>query len=233
MGVVDRKLTLFENIERLRRVERGLPPNRDLVAVRAALEEELGETVSRRLAAALLGVSHAALDRWIAAGDLPLVFTVTGARGVPVAELLELCEAVEIERREGRRTRHVLEPVMARARERADALDVGELVPTMTAEGGGHERAERRSLAYHRALARSLDQRMVDDALRQTWKWRLQGRIDARYADSWERLLRRPLADVRKAISEDDQRARDLRQSSPFAGMLGEPERRKILEWVR
>jgi len=121
---------------------------------------------------------------------------------------------------------------MARGRERADRLDVTALMPA-TAGGVGHERAERRSLAYHRALSRSLDQRMVDDALRQVWKWRLRGQIDSRYAERWERLLRRPLPEVRQAISADSQEATDLRQTSPFAGMLGEPERRKIFEQVR
>jgi hypothetical protein len=231
MGVVDRKRSIFESIERLRRAERDLPPNRDLVAVRVALEQELGETVSRRLAATLLGVSHTALDRWIDAGDLPLVIASSGNRGVPVAAVLELRESVDAQRRSGRR-RRLLEPVMAERRERAARLDVGRLLPSMP-EDGGHDRAARRSLAYHRALARFLQKPMIDDALRQVWKWRLQGRIAPRYADRWEELLRRPVVEVRKAISEDSQAASDLRQSSPFAGMLSEPERRKILQEVR
>jgi hypothetical protein len=234
MGSTDRKHALFENVSRLRRVERELPPNRDLLAVRVALEEELGETVSRRLAARLLGVSHAALDRWVDAGDVPLVATPSGGMGIPVPALLDLREAVEAERASGRRVRHVLEPIMDRGRERADRLDLEELLPPMTAsDEGGHDRARRRGLAYHRALARGLSPRMIDDALRQLWKWRLQGRIDSRHADRWERLLRRPSAEIRREISEDSQSAGDLRQNSPFAGMLSEPERRKIVERVR
>ena len=73
---------------------------------------------------------------------------------------------------------------------------------------------------------------MVEEALRLVWKWRDQGRIDSRYADQWEELLRMPVAEVRRAISEDSDRGRDLRQNSPFAGMLSEPERRRILEQV-
>jgi hypothetical protein len=232
MGSVDRKQTLFENIERLRRVERDLPPNRDLVAVRAALEADLGETVSRRLAARLLGVSHTALDRWVDAGDIPLVFAPSGQRAVPVDALLDLRESVTAERCAGSRGRRPLEPVMTRRRERAARLDVAALVPHGRASDG-HDRAERRSLAYHRALARSLDRRMADDALRQVWKWRLQGRIDPYYADRWERVLHGSVADVRRAISEDSEDAGDLRQSSPFAGMLSEPERRKLVQQVR
>jgi hypothetical protein len=74
VGVVDRKQALFENIVRLRRAGREAPGSRDIASVRAALELELGETVSRRLAARVLGVSHTALDRWIKSGDLPVVY---------------------------------------------------------------------------------------------------------------------------------------------------------------
>jgi hypothetical protein len=34
-------------------------------------------------------------------------------------------------------------------------------------------------------------------------------------------------------MGEDSQGARDLRQNSLFAGLLSEPERRKILEEIR
>lgn len=232
MASVSRKQVLVENIERLRRVERDMPPNRDLVTVRTSLEQELGETMSRRLAARLLGVSHTALDRWVDAGDLPLVFTPSGNREVPVSVLLDLREAVAAERLGASRGKRPLEPVMTQRRKRAERLNVGELVSS-TSDAAGHGRAARRSLAYHRALARGLDQRMVDDALRQVWKWRLQGRIDSRYADRWGAVLREAVDDVRKTISEDSLEARDLRQSSPFAGMLSEPERRKIVQQVR
>jgi hypothetical protein len=73
---------------------------------------------------------------------------------------------------------------------------------------------------------------MVDDALRQLWKWREQGRIDERYAAQWEHVLRQPVAAVRRAMTEDTQHGRDLRQNSPFAGMLSEAERRRINEEV-
>ncbi len=232
MGSADRKQALFEHIERLRRVEREIPPNRDLVAVRTALEAELGETVSQRLAARLLGVSHTALARWVDAGDMPLVFTPSGQRAVPIDALLDLRESVAAERRADNRGQRPLEPVMTRRRERAERLDVDALVPSDIASDG-HDRATRRSLAYHRALARGLDRGMVDDALRQVWKWRLKGRIDPHYADRWERLLHGSVADVRRAISEDSEDAGDLRQSSPFAGMLSEPERRKLVQQVR
>jgi hypothetical protein len=46
-------------------------------------------------------------------------------------------------------------------------------------------------------------------------------------------LLAKPVHEVRKVISADNQLSGDLRQSSPFAGELSEPERRRILEAVR
>jgi hypothetical protein len=214
----------------LRRAERRNPPDKDLVAVRAILEGELGQTMSRRFAARILGVDHKALERWIRAGDLPLVPTPSGRMEVPVADVLDLYEAVETTRSEGSRKRHHLEPALTAGRRRADVMHPEDLVGP---GGDGHDRAERRSLAYHRALAKRLRRAMVDDALRQIWQWRDQGRIDERYADEWEAVLNRPLTDVRRIISEDSQRSRDLRQNSPFAGMLSEAERRRINAEVR
>jgi len=74
---------------------------------------------------------------------------------------------------------------------------------------------------------------VVDEARHRIWEWREDGRIDARYADQWEEVLRRPLPEIRDVLSEDSEWASDLRQNSPFAGMLSEAERRKILATVR
>jgi len=73
---------------------------------------------------------------------------------------------------------------------------------------------------------------MVDEARYLLWKWRGQGKLDDRYADRWEEVLWRPLAEIRSTISEDSLPAADLRQNSPFAGMLSEAERRKIIQEV-
>ncbi len=73
----------------------------------------------------------------------------------------------------------------------------------------------------------------MDDALHQVWKWRDSGRINPHYAAQWESVLRRPVKEVRRIISEDSRFADDLRQNSPFAGVLSEPERRKIMREVR
>jgi hypothetical protein len=232
MGIIDRKERLFQGIIRLRRAERDAPPNKDIVAVRTMLEEDLGETMSRRLAARVLGVDHKALARWIGSGDLPLVDSPAGRAEVPVAAVVELYEAVADSRASGTRSRHHLEPSMAAGRRRAESMRPRELVGSGEGDGDGHGRAERRSLAYHRTLAKGLRRPVVDEALRLLWKWREQQRIDERYAERWEQVLSEPIAEVRRVIAEDSQRGRDLRQNSPFAGMLSEAERRRINEEI-
>ena len=73
---------------------------------------------------------------------------------------------------------------------------------------------------------------MVQEARHVLYRWREQGRIDERYADRWERLLERPIPEIRRALVDESQEASDLRQSSPFAGQLSEPERRRIVREV-
>lgn len=233
MAMIDRKTWLFESIVRLRRAAREAPDSADIAAVRMGLEEELGETVSRRLAARLLGMSHTALTRWIKTGDIPVVFTPASREEVPVAALLDLYEAVNRERESGRGTRRPLGPTMIDARNRARRIRGHDLVPDALSGSGGHRTAERRSLAYHRVVARQLRRPAVDDALHLVRKWREQRKIDERYASRWEEVLRRPVSEVARIISEDSASAGDLRQSSPFAGMLSEAERRRVLEEIR
>jgi hypothetical protein len=231
--VTERKKWLFQQIVRLRRAEREAPGSRDLVAVRAELEKELGGTVSASLAASLLGVSHTALRRWIARGDVPVVPTPGGRREVPVHALVELHKAVREERESGRRRRHTLEPALSAARERAGALRPGDLVDQTASTREPHRVAQLRNLAYHRALARRLRRSTVDDARHTLWEWRYKGTIDPRYADEWESILERRLPEIRRVLVSDDPHADDLRQNSPFAGLLTEPERRRILEEIR
>jgi hypothetical protein len=232
MGVVDRRQELVEHILRLRRVGRQLPGDRDVAEVRSALERELGPTVSRRLAARVLGVDHKALSRWIDAGDLPVVLSPSGHVQVPVRALLELREAVDADREQDRVRRYTLTPTMRRARDEAERLRLDDLT------GGGemrdgHDRARARGLAYHRAIARRLRRPMVEEARHTLFSLRQSGLIAPRYADRWEEILDRTVPEIRRALVEETQEAADLRQNSPFAGTLSEPERRRIIESVR
>jgi hypothetical protein len=63
-------------------------------------------------------------------------------------------------------------------------------------------------------------------------RWREEGRIDARYADRWQHLLDRPLPQLKQALVDESPESDDLRQNSPFAGLLSEPERQRILREV-
>jgi hypothetical protein len=230
MGVVDRRLELFEHIVRLRRAGRELPGNDDISAVRVGLERELGETVSRRMAARALGVSHTALGRWIESGDLPVVLSAAGRVEIPIPALLDLREFVDADRVDGPR-RYALAPTMRRHRTAAERMRVDDLMGVQN--DSGHGRASARSLAYHRVIARRLRRPMVDEARHVLFRWRDQGRIDPHYADRWEDVLSRSLAEIRRALIDESPEAGDLRQNSPFAGMLSEAERRRIISDVR
>lgn len=230
MGPRERERTL-ENIIRLARAEhQGTSP--EVAAVREDLEAQLEGTVPRSAAARRLGVSHTALNHWIDAGDVSVVITRQGRKEVPIPAFLELEERMAEEHRSGRRTLHALEPVMAEQRRRAESLrpQVG---PTGEPQRSDpHRVAELRSLAYHRALAPRLRRLTIEEARARLRRWRDEERIDPRYSLAWEEVLVLPMEEIRRVIAADDQRGRDLRQNSPFAGMLSEPERRKILASV-
>jgi hypothetical protein len=77
-----------------------------------------------------------------------------------------------------------------------------------------------------------LDEQVVRDARRRLERWRERGTIDPKWADEWELVLDMPLPKIATLISSDSKRARELRQSSPFAGVLTPQERRKLLRLV-
>ncbi len=226
MGVIADREQLIRNIVRLRRAERATSAGEDIAAVRADLERVVGSTVSRAVSARLLGVSQTALDRRIGQGDVPVVMTARGRREVPLSALVELVEEVEAQLGE--------RPVAAVIRNRR--ADAERLDPDTMVLGDrprtGHGSAEARGLAYHRAVAQRLDRGTVDEARHRLRRWQREGRIDARYAETWEGLLGRPLSTVRDVISEDSQESRDLRQNSPFAGTLTTQERRRVLDAI-
>ncbi|MDA0169196.1 hypothetical protein OJ998_08880 [Solirubrobacter taibaiensis] len=234
MSVAERRRRLFDQLVRLRRAERAHPEDEDIVAVRSQIEQDLGPVVSLSMAAVVLGVSHTTVRRWVRAGEIPELMAPSGRSGVPVQALLRLHERVQQERQTGSRTSHVIEPVFADSRRKAARLDPRALLADLKDEPrDGHERARLRSLAYHRAVAQQLRRPMVDEALHRIWQWRTEGRIDPQYAQRWEDVLRSPLPEIRTVMAEDSPDAADLRQNSPFAGMLSEAERRKILREIR
>jgi hypothetical protein len=73
---------------------------------------------------------------------------------------------------------------------------------------------------------------MVQEARHVLSRGRAQGRIDERYAERWAQLLSQPLPEIRTALVDESEDNDDLRQNSPFAGLLSEPERRRIVREV-
>ncbi len=233
MTLEERRKAL-DRIARLREAEdRNADPF--VGEVREELEADLDGTVSRNLAAEFVGVSHTALNRWIGSGDVPVVPTVTGRREVPIPAVCDLRRRVAQERDSGRRRLHALEPMMAESRRRAERL---RLDPALRAELESqpvdrHRLSELRGLVYHQTVAPRLSQVMVGRARIKLDRWEHEGRIDPRHAADWRAVLSQPLKVVRAVISADDRRGHDLRQNSPLAGLISEPERRKILETVK
>src|SRR4051794_25095460 len=191
MSTRERERTL-QNIARLRRVERNAP-GAEIAAVREDLESQLGGTVSRSTAARLLGVSHTALNNWIASGDVPIVFSKQGRKEVPIPPLLDLEEQVAKGRSSGRRKLHALEPIMIEARRQAEQLrpqdhGIGSPQP--------HRTPQLRSLAYHRAVASRLRRPTVEAAQRKLRRWREEGKVDPRHAQSWEEVFALPMPKI-------------------------------------
>src|SRR3954471_14421424 len=228
MSTRERERTL-QNIARLRRVERKAP-GPEIAAVREDLESQLGGTVSRSTAARLLGVSHTALNNWIASGDVPVVLSKQGRKEVPIPPLLDLEEQVAEGRRSGRRKLHALEPIMIEARCQAERMRVERQEAGSSSPHRPHRTPELRGLAYHRAVAPRLRRPTVEEAQRKLRRWRDEGKVDPRHAQAWEEVFALPMPRIRAAITADDERGRDLRQNSPLAGLLSEQERRRLLE---
>lgn len=235
MSVASDREHLIDDILRLRHAERLSPAYDEIAAVRANLERMVGSTVTRAMAARLLSVSQTALDRWAATGDVPVVIARSGHRETPLHALVELIEAVRERRVINPQDRHPLGSVLRERRSQAALLRTSTLLGTADrSEHGsdGHRPAELRSLAYHRAVAQRLDDAIIQDARRRLARWGTQGRINPRYARQWEKILEGTPTRIARLIGRDTSHMRDLRQSSPFAGTLSEPERQRVLAMV-
>src|SRR5262249_5998228 len=156
---------------------------------------------------------------------------VAGKPGVPVGALLRLHGSLRDQRSTGARSRHVIEPLILEEHERARRLDASKLLDGDD-DSEGHGRATRRARAYHAAVARRLRRADVQEARQQLRRWRATGRIAPVYAEEWEQILARPLAEIRRLVTENTSHADDLRQNSPLAGLLSEAERRALNEQV-
>ena len=232
MPAVADTLSLVDNIVRLRRAERVRMAAPDVAPVRRQLESQLGPALSRSRAAEILGVSQTALDRWVDAGQIPVVIAPSGRREVPRQVVLELRESLDRLRQRGI-TRHPLSAALAERGETASPPELASAVQNSKLPPAGHDTADRRSLAYHRAIAERLDDRLVAEARDRVNRLSAEAHMHPTYAQRWRKILTLPRDRIAEEIAADSQEAHDLRQSSPFAGVLNEHERRKIIETVR
>lgn len=233
MAGVSESKRLVDGIVRLRRAERTAAVAADVAPVRRELEDRLGPTLSRSRAAQILGVSQTALDRWVVVGQVPIVLTPAGRREVPRQFVVEMREAIG-DLRGKRAHRRPLAAALAARRQAAAkiAADPPARRTDRPVVPEGHRTAERRSLALHRVIAERLDSRGVEEARARVEHLAAEGHLHPRYARDWRELLARPTAEIAAAIVTDDQEGRDLRQNTPFAGVLNEQELRRIIETV-
>lgn len=94
-----------------------------------------------------------------------------------------------------------------------------------------HRLAEERSLALHREVARRLRDRpeLLEVARERVRGWLETGGVPRYWAEAWDEALDGGLDEVIARITDTSENARALRQTSPFAGVLGPRERWEIL----
>jgi hypothetical protein len=98
-----------------------------------------------------------------------------------------------------------------------------------------HRLAEARSIALHEEVARRLraDSALLEAARARVDGWLASGAVHPRYALAWRDLLSSSLDEVCAAIVDPGERARALRQSTPFAGVVDPRTRWRIWRAVR
>lgn len=102
-------------------------------------------------------------------------------------------------------------------------------------EMDAHRLAEARSLALHGEIASLLraDPRRIEPARARVRHWIASGSVSGSYAEAWVRLLDGPLESLLGTLVEDSERARALRQVTPFAGLVDPRTRWRIWRTVR
>jgi hypothetical protein len=131
---------------------------------------------------------------------------------------------------------------MRRMRERRKAAGLKPVVswvshqPAIRSSYSSHRLLEARSLAMHALIAAKIerDRRLLDVPRSNLKRWR------ARWEDQppawhreWDRIMKRPWAEIAAIITEPSEEGARLRQSSPFPGVLSVAERRRIYEAFR
>jgi len=92
-----------------------------------------------------------------------------------------------------------------------------------------HRLAEERSIAYHRAVAARLEREpaVLVQARARVRAWLVQD-TPPHYARAWDEVLSWPVSRIVEFLVDPGERARELRQSTPFAGAVPPRERWRI-----
>jgi hypothetical protein len=100
-----------------------------------------------------------------------------------------------------------------------------------TSISSGHQKVEQRSIALHGRVSERLekDPKLLAVA-RQNLKKGIEIHGNLPVFQEWNRILDGPMDEIRAILVSPSEKARWLRQSSPFAGILEPRERWKIYE---
>jgi hypothetical protein len=95
-----------------------------------------------------------------------------------------------------------------------------------------HSRLDERSLALHRLVAEKVlaNPALLDKARGNVRRWQESHSSSSLALAEWEQILTGTPDQVARFLAERSEKATRLRQSSPFTGILTEPERLAIYE---
>jgi hypothetical protein len=99
-----------------------------------------------------------------------------------------------------------------------------------------HRLLDARSLAMHAVIAEKINRKpvLLETARRNLARWQAQRPGPSpKWLTEWQRILGRPLPEILAVLTDPASSATALRQSSPFAGILTEQERRRIYDAFR
>jgi hypothetical protein len=99
----------------------------------------------------------------------------------------------------------------------------------------GHRTAELRSIALHGLVAERIehDPAVLEGARARVERWLETGEVHPLWAARWRELLDRPRDELLDALVADTEEMRDLRQVTPFAGVVSPRERWQVVRDVR
>ncbi len=94
-----------------------------------------------------------------------------------------------------------------------------------------------RSIAFHRAIANKLrdNPALLNVAFENIERWKRLGYARSSWVllDKWQVLLRGSFDELLSKMTEDSDTMQQLRQSTPFAGILTNAERSEVIEQTR